>query len=404
MRTLRVLRRRHIAVLWVGLCLSCMGDYFYLVAVMWTAAGAVGSAAGLVAASESVAALAFAPIAGLIVDRVDRRRAMMVADAGRAAAVAALGLFAAKGALGIAPLVAVALVLGVFDATFHPALYASVPALVGHPEELQATNGLIDATRRLARAIGPSLAGAVAAIVPLAHFFAIDAASFCASGVAVLLVGPRFRWKEEAPASIRGARGVARELREAWRLVAGHEAIAWSLVALFVTNLTWCAGFQVGGVLLASRVLGTGMAGYAFLVGAYGVGNVVGNVGVSNTLVKRRVFMVFLGKVVLGVGFLVIAIAPSLPVAMAGAAIAAVGGPMGELPLVAMLQTEFDARSRGRVFALYVMVQHAGVAMGLALAAPLFAWAPVRAGIVASAIVLATTGASGIARFGRRVS
>src|SRR5271170_2194658 len=122
MRALRMLRRRHIAVLWTAQCLSAMGDYFYLVAVMWTAAKLAGSAAGLVAASESGAALAVATLGGIVADRFDRRWAMIAADAGRALAVAALGVFALRGGLGVVPLVAVALVLGVFDAIFTPAL------------------------------------------------------------------------------------------------------------------------------------------------------------------------------------------------------------------------------------------------------------------------------------------
>lgn len=402
MRGLALLGRRHFAVLWVGLCLSCVGDYFYLVAVMWTAARLAGSGAGLVAACQSGAALVVAPVAGLLVDRLDRRRAMMTADLLRAAVVAVLALLAARGALGLLAMVLVALSLGSLDSLFTPALYASVPTLVANPGELQAANGLVDATRRIARAVGPSLAGAVAAIVSVASFFAIDALSFCASALAVFVLGPRHAWRAEVPPSLTGARSVLRGLREGMSLVRAHAGVTWSFAALFVTNVTWCAGFQVGGVLLASRVLGTGISGYGLLVGAYGVGNVAGNLVVSAVHVERRLRAIFGGKLVLGAGFVLLALAPSLPVAMAGAAIAAIGGPLGELPMVSMLQTDFPGGQRGRVFGLYVMTQHAGVAAGLALAAPFFAIVPVRAGIVACAAALAASGLAGLGRFGTR--
>jgi len=395
-----MLRRRHLAVLWVGLCLSCVGDYFYFVAIMWTAAKLAGSAAGLVAACQSGAALAVAPLAGLLVDRLDRRRAMMTADLARAMVVFALALVAAHGEVGLASLVLVALALGSFDAVFTPALLASVPALVDGPEELQATNGLVDATRRIARAVGPSLAGLVAAVVPLAHFFTIDALSFCASALAVFTIGARFAWRAEEPPSVTGGASALRGLEEALRGVRENAPVTWGLAALFLTNLAWCAGFQVGGVLLASRVLGSGIGGYGLLVGAYGVGNVAGNLVVGSTFVERRVTMVFAAKIVLGAGFVVMALAPSLPLAMAGAALAAIGGPMGELPLVSLLQTEFVARQRGRVFSLYLMVQNAGVALGLTLAAPLLAVVPVRQGIAGCALALVAVGLAGIARFG----
>jgi MFS family permease len=400
MRALAMLRRPHVAILWTGLCLSCVGDYFYLVAVMWTAATLAGSAAGLIAACQSGAALAFAPLGGLLADRVDRRRAMILADVTRAFAVAVLALVAARGALGIAALVFGAIVLGSFDALFTPSLHASVPQLVAHPGELQATNGLIDATRRLARAIGPSLAGAVAAMMSIAHFFTIDALSFLASAAAVFAIGSRFSWRNDPPASLRGAAGVWRQLAEGVSAVRGHAAITWALVTLFVVNATWCAGFQVGAVLFASRVIHVGISGYGFLVGAYGVGNVVGNLIVGNVHIRRKVPTIFAAKLVLGAGFLILAAAPNLHVAMLGAALAAIGGPMGELPLVAMLQTELGTRHRGRVFGLYVMVQHAGVALGLASAAPLFAVVPERAGIAGCALALAASGVAGLVRFG----
>jgi MFS family permease len=401
MRALAMLRRKHFAVLWLGLCLSCVGDYFYFLAVMWTAAKLAGSAAGLVAACQSGAALAVAPFAGLLADRLDRRHAMISADLGRAAAVGVLAVLAAQRQLTLPPMIMVALVLGTLDALFTPALLASIPVLVARPDELQAANGLVDGTRRLARAVGPSLAGAVAVVVSAEGFFTIDALSFCASAIAVFVIGPRFAWREAALAR-RSAASVPRDLREAIRLVGAHPGVSWSLVVLLVTNLTWCAGFQVGGVLLASRVLGTGIAGYGLLVGAYGVGNVAGNLLVSSVHVKRHLLAVFAGKLVLAAGFLVLAVAPSLPVAMAGAAIAAIGGPLGELPMIAMLQTEFSSSQRGRIFGLYIMTQHAGVAAGLVLAAPFFAVVPVRGGIALCALALAAAGFAGIARFGVR--
>jgi MFS family permease len=405
MRGLAMLRRRHIAVLWVGECLSAMGDYFYLVAVMWTAARLAGSAAGLVAAAESAAALAVAVVGGVVADRIDRRWAMISADLGRALTVGVLGVFALRGALGVAPMVAAALVLGTFDALFTPALLASLPALIAHPGELQATNGLMDATRRIARAVGPSLAGAVAAVVSIGSFFLIDTLSFCASAAALFALGPRFAWKAERDAAgdaARGARGVLADVLEALRLVASHRPAAWALAVLFLVNASWAAGFQVGGVLLASRQLSTGIAGYGFLVGAYGAGNVAGNLVVGSMHIERKLTTMFTARVILGVGFLVLASARSLPVAMAGAAIGAFGGPMGELPLIALLQTEFPSHQSGRVFSLRFMLEHAGVAIGLVLAAPLFAVTPVRVGIAACAALLIVGGIAGLVRFGVR--
>jgi hypothetical protein len=317
-------------------------------------------------------------------------------------AVAALATFALRGQLGLAPLVATAVVLGSFDALFTPSMLSSVPQLVAHPGELQATNGLIDVTRRLARALGPGLAGAVAAFVSIGWFFALDAVSFAASAVAVASIGAAFRWRNESPPSLRGVRSVARQLREGVEAARAHASVVWGLATLFLVNATWCAGFQWGGELLASRVLRAGMSGYGFLIGAYGVGNVLGNLVFANIHIERRIATMSASRVVLCVGFLILATAPSLPIAMLGAAIAAVGGPMGELPFIAILQTEIPRQHTGRVFGLRLMIEHAGVATGLVLSAPLFATVPVRVGIASCALALGAGGVAGLVRFGTR--
>ncbi len=395
-----------------------MGDYVYLVAVMWTAAKLAGSTAGLVAASESGASLALAAAGGIIADRVDRRRAMIAADVASAIALGLLAMCTLHGQLGITPLVVTAVVVGGSEAIFTPALMASIPALIASPpagvdasaglsasEALQATNGLMDATRRIARAIGPSIAGAIAAFVSLGYFFAIDALSFAASAAAIFFIGPRFRWKADRSGERHAGSAlssIARDLGDALRVVGANRKVAWVLGTLFLVNASWAAGFQVGGVLLASQTLHAGISGYGFLVGAYGAGNVAGNLVVGNIHVDRKASTVFASRIVLGAGFLVLAFAPSLPFAMAGAALAAVGGPMGELPHIALLQTEFPPHQAGRIFSLRFLIEQAGVATGLVLAAPLFAAVSVRAGIALSAAILLIAGTTALARFGFR--
>src|SRR5262249_59077555 len=109
----------------------------------------------------------------------DRRRRMIAADLVRAAAVASLPFLER---FGLAPLVAVALVLGAFAALFTPALHASLPALVGSDQDdLLATNGLMDTTARVARAVGPSVAAVLATRTSIVHLFPPHAPPFSPS-------------------------------------------------------------------------------------------------------------------------------------------------------------------------------------------------------------------------------
>jgi MFS family permease len=388
-------------VLWVSQVLSAIGDDLYVIAVMWIAVKVAGGSAGLVAAAGTVATLTFGLLGGVYADRWDRQRTMAMVDLLRAAAVLALPVLAWRGALHLWHLGAVAVIVGGLGALFDPALQASIPALAPDRETLQATNGLMDMTRRLARAIGPSLAGALVAILPLSGFFVLDAVSFVISATAVLSLGRRFAWRPERSASHRGGiGGIVAEIAGAVRTVLAHRPLALAIGSLGLSNLAWGAAFTVGAPLLADRVLAGQVGAYGLIVGAYGVGNVIGNIVVGSMRVKRRLAMIFAGRIVLGAGFLIMGMARTLPVALVGSAVAAFGGPMGDIVLLTMIQHDLPANQIGKVYSLRMTIASAGVSLGAVAAAPLYATVPVGMGIMLCASVILVTGLVGLLRFG----
>jgi MFS family permease len=401
MNFLRMLRQRHLAVLWVSQVLSAIGDNLYAIAVMWIAVKVAGGSAGLVAAAGSVAALTFGLLGGVYADRWDRQKTMATVDLLRGAAVLVLPVLAWRNALHLWHLGVVAVIVGGLGALFDPALQASLPALAPDRQMLQATNGLMDMTRRLARAIGPSLAGALVALLPLSSFFVLDTVSFVISAVAVLSLGRRFAWKPERLASHRGGiGGIVNEIAGAVRTVRAHGPLAWAIGSLGVSNLAWGAAFTVGAPLLADRVLAGQVGAYGLIVGAYGVGNVIGNIVVGSMNVKRRLAMLFAGRIVLSGGFLIMGLATTLPIALIGSAVAAFGGPMGDIVLLTMIQRDLPANQIGKVYSLRMTIANAGISLGAVVAVPLYAAFPVSAGIALCAALIAMTGLVGFVRYG----
>lgn len=397
---LRVLRRPQLALLWSSQVLSAMGDYLYTIAVLWMAVRVGGSQAGLVAAAEWGAALAFGLLGGVYADRWNRRTVMIWTDVLRGVVVLALPVLAHFQALHIWQFVIVAILLGSVGTLFDPALQASLPALVGETDTLRAANGLMDLTRRLARAIGPSTAGLLILFLPLEQFFTLDAISFGLSAVAVLALGSRYAWKpERAAGAHRGPRGIVADIAGAVRLVVGRRALTWMLAALGIINGLWSVAFTLGTPLLAQQALHEGVGAYGLIVGAYGVGNAVANLIIGSLPGRRPVISFFSGKLVLGAGFLLVASAPVLWVALLGAAIAAIGGPMGDIPLATLLQTDLPAGQLGKVFSLRATLSSAGVFLGTLIAVPLFAHVDVRVGIALAAALMVTLGVAGLARF-----
>ncbi len=401
MTFLKVLRLRHIAFLWLSQVLSAMGDYFYQIAVMWIAVKSVGSGAGIVAAAEAGSMLLFGLLGGVYADRWNRRSVMITVDIIRAGAVATLPLLAHFGVLQFWHLVVVATIIGSLESLFDPALQASLPALAGDTQTLQATNGLMDTTRRLARVLGPSMAGILAALMPLPQFFTLDAISFGISATAVFSLSRSFAWKPlQNQRQQAGIKGVLKEIVGAMQLVRAHPPLAWALPTNGFINMLWSIGFIVGVPLFADRVLVGNVGAYGLIIGAYGVGNIVSNLVIGSIRVRHRVAMIFVGKIVLGVGFLLLATARTLPVAMLGSAMAALGGPMGDIMTMTMLQTGLPVNQLGKVYSLRMVMASVGGSLGLLLAVPLFARLSIPISIAICAFLMIATGIAGLVRFG----
>ncbi|SMF59186.1 MFS transporter [Streptomyces sp. Amel2xC10] len=187
MEYVRLLRRRRILALWGAQSLSVLGDRLYAMAIMWIAWEESGAGAmGLVAVAESVPYIVMGTLGRRIMDRFASLRALAVVDAVRVVLVAALPW--AWDAGGTPAMLALAALLGLAGAVFDPNLGALVPDLV-KPGEVQAVNGLMDLTGRIARIAGPGAAGALLVVVPEPVLFLLDAATFAVSAVALAALG-----------------------------------------------------------------------------------------------------------------------------------------------------------------------------------------------------------------------
>jgi DHA3 family tetracycline resistance protein-like MFS transporter len=151
----------------------------------------------------TIPTIAFLLPAGVLSDRLDRRSLMLCADIGRAAVIAVLAVLALMGLLTFWELMLIVALYGVGTAFFTPAFEAIVPDIVP-PADLAAANSLDQFVRPIAlRLAGPALGGMLVAGLGTGTAFAIDAASFAASSVAVfLLQAPAHPRSEHAESSL----------------------------------------------------------------------------------------------------------------------------------------------------------------------------------------------------------
>lgn len=371
---LKVLKFPHIRLLWASQVLSAFGDQLFLLALMWIAVQRVGSAAGIVTAFGSVAALITGLLGGIFADRLNTKITMVSVDVLRAIAVLSLPVSSLLAGVQLWQLILISIIVETLGTLFDPALQISLPILLNNNTLLHATNALMDSTRRIARILGPGMAGFLLVCIPLIHFFTIDAISFFMSALTILLLGKHFVQQpgNSMIQKTEQSKNIITDIQQAFELIRGHRPLLWIFIALFVANVAWGATFIVGVPLLINHVLMKNVGTYGFIVGAYGIGNVVSSIWVGNRTLHHKLRFIYLGRIILATGYLILALSGSVWIALSGAAIASLGGPMAELPLLTMLQTDFPSRHLGKLYSLRMTLSSLGLTCGTLLAAPMY--------------------------------
>ena len=170
--------------LWTGQAVSEIGDWLNNIAVLalviqLAGVGRVGLAVAAYAIARHLPLFLFGPVAGVVVDRANRRRVMIAADVARA--LLALGFLLANRTASLAVIYAVGASLFSVSAFFNAAKRAAIPNLVRGTEELLAANSLSASTTAATIAVGSALGGVVATLLGRDTVFVLNALTFLAS-------------------------------------------------------------------------------------------------------------------------------------------------------------------------------------------------------------------------------
>jgi MFS family permease len=341
--TLQVLLSRDFGTFFLGSSLSNIGTWFQNIAAGLLVYELTRSTlmVGAVNFAQFIGAFVLAPVAGAAADRFDRRRLLIVSQVGAATAGGGLALLTALD-LVTAPVVVVAAVfLGLALAFMVPALLSLVPLLVPR-EDLDAAVSLNSVTFNLARAIGPVLGALVVERAGYAVAFGLNAASFLAFILALLLVRPR---RQERAAGPRP------KLLETVRLIRSRPVWAALLVAVVAVSSS-TDPINTLTPELAKDVLGGRDLHVGLLVGSFGAGATVTAVALIGWVRRRRHALVG-AMVVQGLGLTSVAFAPTIPWAMAGFAVSGGGFLAAITRATVRLQAEVPETQLGRVMALW---------------------------------------------------
>jgi MFS family permease len=344
--TFRSLGSRNYRLYFMGQIVSVSGTWMQSVALGWLVLKITGSGTwlGLVIACQFLPVLLLGPFGGVIADRVDKRRFLLLTQSLAGALALTLGMLVLTDKITLTLVFALAMALGTVNAFDMPARQTFVFEMVG-PDLLPNAVTLNSVIMNGSRIVGPAVAGVLIATVGLASCFIINGLSYLGCIVALTLMRPAELVRSEPKPRQKG------QLREGFRYVRANPALRTPLLLMAaVGTLTY--EFQISLPLVARYTFHVGAGSYGFMTSAMGLGAVIGGLVVANRARSSRRLLGIAG-VVFGTLVLAASVMPTI------------GAMVLWLPLVGAASIAFISMSntnlqllaapemRGRVMALY---------------------------------------------------
>jgi MFS family permease len=377
--------RRYIA----GQSVSLIGTWMQMAAQSWLVLTLTGSATtlGVIIALQTLPVLLLGPYGGVIADRIDKRRLMVILQIAMGVQALILGVLTVTGAVRLWEIGVLAALLGLNNAFESPARQAFMLEMVGG-ENLRNAVSLNSVLVNVARVIGPAVAGVLIATVGEGPCFLVNAASFVA--VVVSLTTLDRSAIQPSPPSGREPG----QLREGLRYVRRTPELGVPLAMMALAGAL-AYEFQVTLPVMAKQGLHVGATGYGFMTAAMGVGAVVGGLFVA-TKGRTGLPTLVLAASAFGVVLAFACAAPSLPVELFALALA--GGASISFMSTgnSTLQLGAAPSMRGRVMALWFVAFQGSTPIGGPIVGWVMAQAGARAGLGLGAVTCMLTALLGL--------
>jgi MFS family permease len=347
-----LLRQRNYGLLWFAGAVSMLGDYALMVALPFFIYDLTGSAlaTGGMFMAQTLPRILLGSVAGVFVDRWDRKRTLVIADLARGALMLLLLLVRSVDLLWLVYAVAIAqATIGQF---FIPAKSALMPRLVGE-DELVPANALNSLSDNLTRLVGPALGGALYGLVGLSTVVVIDATSFIISGALLALIAVPAGAAETRKDAARGVAAVWGEWIAGLRIVRQDRVLTGVFVMLGIAMIN--EGILVSLLVpFVKDVLGGSAAQLGWLMSAQAIGGVIGGLLIGK--VGGRIHplrLIALCGALDGLLLLIIINGGSLALALVLIAIAGVPVVGFFVSAQTLAQQRTEDKYRGRVFGAF---------------------------------------------------
>jgi len=345
-----------------GNAVSLVGIWMQRVAVGWLAWTLThsGTWLGVMSMAEFFPVVFLSPLAGALADRRDRVGIIRVTQIAGSVEASLLAVFVYTGTITIELLLALTLLLGVFNAMAQPSRLALIPTLVDRaalPSAL-AINAIIFNS---ARFLGPAVAGIVIARVSVGAAFTVNAATYVAFSIAMT----NLRGLPALP--VGATQSVLKASAEAYVYATRHPGIA-PMLLLFTVTTIGTRGFVELFPGFADSVFGRGPEGLSMLTSTVGLGAICGALWMLlRPAIAGLTRLVLAHTLVISLAILAFTATDRFILALPCVFLAGTAMTITGIGAQTLLQAAVDIRMRGRIMALYGMIFRAGPAVGAVL-------------------------------------
>lgn len=362
--------RRRFFTVWTGQAFSLLGSQLVQFALIWWLTVETGSAVVLTLASLMgiLPEIFLTPIAGALVDRWNRRRVMIAADALTALVTLALMMLFVLDMVEVIYVMIALLLRSLFSGFHWTSMQASTTLMV--PEvHLARVNGINQSVRGIASIAAPPLGAVLIAALPMYLVLSVDALTALIAILSLMVV----RIPEIRKAVVKGKITIIKDLREAWfHLRSWKGALLLMIIFMFINFLINPAFALLP--LLTMKHFGGGAMEYAFLESLAGLGMVLGGLflGIWGGT-SRKVVTCMAATGLCGIGVFTIGILPpsGYVVAVLGCLVIGLTLPIINGTIVAIMQKGIRVDMQGRVLAFLGSGVSAMSPVGLILAGPI---------------------------------
>lgn len=347
----RSLQYRNYRLFFGGQSISLIGTWMQRIALPWMVYHITGSAflLGLVSFAGQIPTFLLAPVAGVFTDKFNKYRVLLITQIASLVQALILAVLAMAGVITIWEIVILSIIMGCINAFDTPSRHSFVIEMVGRKEDLGNAIALNSMMFNGARLIGPSIAGLMLATTGEGICFLINAISY------VFVIASLLSMNVKPSAEERKRGDIVKDLRDGFNYAFGFPPIKHILILLSVVNIMG-ASYQVLMPVFAKEVINGDSGTYGFLMGAAGLGALVGAFYLAS-----RETVIKMGKIIpaatglFGFGLVILSFTSYFYFSVLLMIFIGLGMMLQTASSNTILQTITDDDKRGRIMSFYTM-------------------------------------------------